>query len=341
MITRRPLSLIALLTFLLRPAVGQEVEIERIVFFGSEGIDTERVSEALPIREGDTVSVATDTDAWKRSIVESVRETTGNAPTDVSPVCCGEEGGMLVYIGLPGSSSHAVSFNRPPGRSEHVPAEFATLYDEIDAAVREAVIAGRAGEDDSAGYALASDFPPLRDKQLEVRRYALANESAIYDVLRSSSDPKHRAMAAFAAGYAERSDEQIQALVSASFDADRGVRNDAIRALGVILRADPGVGARIPAERFVELLGSGMFEDRNKASFVLLALTASRDPALLDMIESRARTPLLEMADWPPGHSGPALLILGRIAGIEEERLFELLNAGRRDVILRELAAAR
>lgn len=326
---------VALIAALCRPLSGQDVRIERIAFFGQEGIATEPVRQALPFREGGTVSVDVGgAEEWEESVVEAVRGVIGQDPTDVAAVCCGDAGGVLVYIGLPGASSHSVPLNEPPAGPERFPAEFVMLYREVGDATREAVIAGRSAEDDSAGYALAVDFPPLRSVQVEVREYALANEPLIYQVLRSSSDPVHRAMAAFAVGYAGRSEEQVSTLVSASFDADGGVRNEAVRALGVILRSDPEASALVPAERFIELIGSGVWEDRNKASRVLLELTAERDPVLLTTLESRVLTPLREMAHWPRGHSGPALIMLGRIAGIEDERLFELLGTGQSEIIL-------
>lgn len=46
---------------------------------------------------------------------------------------------------------------------------------------------------------------------------------------------------------------------------------------------------------------------------------------------------LLEMARWPSGHAYPFLLIIGRIAGIEESALEKLAIAGDVDEIIAAL----
>jgi hypothetical protein len=53
-----------------------------------------------------------------------------------------------------------------------------------------------------------------------------------------------------------------------------------------------------------------------------MAMTASRDPALLKVLHDQALDPLREMAQWKDfGHAWPSVIILGRIGGIEESRL--------------------
>lgn len=99
------------------------------------------------------------------------------------------------------------------------------------------------------------------------------NEGLLLSVVSTSSDATHRSDAADALAYARQSKWQIEALVQASFDADGDVRNSAIRALGVLLKAKPELGRYVPAERFISLLSSARWEDRNKASFVLLTMT--------------------------------------------------------------------
>jgi hypothetical protein len=71
------------------------------------------------------------------------------------------------------------------------------------------------------------------------------------------------------------------------------------------------------------MAGSGIWSDRNKASFVLEALSQSNGPRLAAQIKSEAWEPLLEMACWR-SHFAPARIILGRIGGIPEDRLMPL-----------------
>jgi len=80
---------------------------------------------------------------------------------------------------------------------------------------------------------------------LKLREYALAHAPELIRVSETSADDDHRAAAAEALGYAAQSSQQIAALVHASFDPNDGVRNDAIRALGVLLDYDPRAAAQI------------------------------------------------------------------------------------------------
>jgi len=207
----------------------------------------------------------------------------------------------------------------------------------MEKAWQNAVMKGHATEDDSEGFTLTND-PNARQAELAIREYALRNEALILHVLTSSSDAFHRAIAAQMLGYGRQSDEQVDALVRASFDVDGGVRNDAVRALEVLAGAKPSLAKRIPAEPFIRLLRSGAWLDRNKASLLLVALTKSRDPKVLTLLRAEALDPLVEMARWrSTGHAEAALSILGRIAGVDEDSLDKLIEAGQADTIIDKL----
>ena len=120
-----------------------------------------------------------------------------------------------------------------------------------------AVIKGHATEDDSEGFALMND-PRARSAQLAIRDYALRNETLLLQVLESSPDASHRAIAAKILGYGRQSEGQINALVRASLclDSDAGVRNHAVRALEVLAGAKANLAQRIPPEPWAEWLAS-------------------------------------------------------------------------------------
>jgi len=114
------------------------------------------------------------------------------------------------------------------------------------------------------------------------------------------------------------------------------VRNDAIRALGVLAESSPKVASQIPPEGFVEMVSSGSWTDRNKAGFLLDELSQRRDPKLLRQLRLRSLESLIEMARWRGrGHADFARILLGRIAGIEESRLQQLMDAGQVDQIIK------
>jgi hypothetical protein len=243
----------------------------------------------------------------------------------------------MAYIGLPGESYKPLAFNPAPAQDVRLPKAALALCEEMDKAWGNAVMRGHATEDDSEGYALTNERKARR-AQLAIREYALRNESLILQVLASSSDAQHRAIAAQMLGYGRQSDEQVDALVRASLDADDGVRNDALRALWALAGAKPDLAKRIPPEPFVRLLRSGAWSDHNKASLLLLALTKSRDPKVLTLLHADALDSLIEMARWRSmGHAEAALVILGRIAGLSEDSLDRLIEAGQADTIISKL----
>ncbi len=201
----------------------------------------------------------------------------------------------------------------------------------------EAVMKGHATEDDSEGFTLTDD-PKARRAELALREYALHNEAFVLQILASSSDARHRAMAAEILGYGRQSDEQIAALVQASLDADETVRNNATRALWVLAGAKPYLAQKIPGEPFIRLLQSGAWSDHNKASLLLVALTKSRDPKMLAQLRAEALDSLIEMARWRSmGHAEASLLLLGRMTGLDDDSANKLIEAGQADTIINKL----
>jgi hypothetical protein len=313
-----------------------------IEFFGYKGLNVEAIRAALPVHEGDLFPppltyLTGSSEQLTQIIKDRVKQVTGREPTDVNFVCCDARQNFMVYIGLPGESSQPVVFNPAPSGDVRLPPEVVKLREQFDDSWEEAVMNGRSTEDDSAGYTLTND-PATRKKQLEIREYALGNEALVLRVLASSADARHRSIAAQALGYGRQSSEQIDALVHASLDSDDGVRNDATRALGVLAGAKPDLARKIPAGPFIQLVKSGSWSGHNKGTLVLMALTNGRDPAILQQLRSEALDALIEMARWRnAGHAAAAIMLLGRIARIEEHRLEELAEKGQVDTVLAAL----
>ena len=311
-------------------AYSQTVRLGEIEFFGYSGLDIAALRKALPVHEGDQVSQSQKTVNGVRAAVKQVA---GLEPTDVATVCCDSKGEAMIYIGL-GRQREDFKYNSAPTGTSSFPTNVIKLSDETGKAWMQAVFKGNAGEDDSKGHALSADAK-LRSKQLAMREYALTHEELILQVLENSSDAQQRVVASELLGYAQQSDKQIAALAQASHDANGDVRNNAVRALLVLARSDPRVAAQIPAAEFIPLLHSGTWTDLNKACGLLEPLSAGRDPKLLSRLREQALDTLMEMARWrSPGHSYSAKVILGRIAGIEEKRLQEIVEKGNVQTIL-------
>jgi len=333
---RSVVAMLVLLAIGVAPSAAPDRRpLGEIDFFGYKGLDLAAVRAALPFHEGDSFPPPkVKSDQLKRQVAQAVKQVIGRDPTDVSFICCDAKQNYMVYIGLPGDSYQALAFNPAPTGDVRLPRAATKLSNELDGAWTSAVMNGHATEDDSEGYALTND-PRARKAQLAIRDYALQHEELVFRVLVSSSDAEHRAIAAEMLGYGRQSDQQVDALVHASLDADGGVRNNAVRALEVLATAKPTAAHRIPPEPFIRLLRSGAWLDHNKASLVLVALTTTRDPRVLDQLRAEALDPLLEMGRWRSiGHAEAALTILGRMAGIEETTLEQLIDAGQAATIL-------
>lgn len=315
-------------------ALAQQIQsftIGQVEYFGYQGLDLARIEKAVPFHAGQRLSMQSMRDAFART-ADVVEKLTGKPPTDVQPVCCDMRGEWYVYIGLPGKSSHAVAYNPPPAGHATLPANIVALYDQTMVLLLHAMRTG-AKEDDSRGYFL-SDDPGLRQKQLAMRRYALAHTPAIIKVLETSSDPHQRQAAANALGYGAQSPAQVKALAQASRDSDPAVRNNSVRALVLLARLGPKVASEIPPKSFVGLLSSGSWTDRNKGCALVEVLTRFRDPKLLATLRTQSMAPLEEMARWDPGHAAAALFVLGRIAGIPGPKLDQMVKNGQAHAII-------
>ena len=310
-----------------------------VEYYGYAGIDLPRLRLALPIHVGDPIT-AEHKEEIKAQVRAAVLKVVGRPATDVETICCDAQGHILLYIGLPGTNYRPSSFYAPPTGRTRLPGEAYDLYQQDMEAMKVAVDNGSAIEDDAQGYAVMGD-PNARRVEMAVRAYAVRHTPVIIRTLRGSADAGQRAAAAVLLGYAEATPEQIGELVRATDDPDDDVRDEAIRALGVLANSKLAVGRRIPAGRFIAMLNSGVWTDRNKAAFLLSTLSSGRNPALLRDLRAKALASLVEMARWDAGHAGAACLILAHIAGMSDRRALSLAAAGTPEPIISAARAAK
>jgi len=283
-------------------ALSAKDKIAVIEFFGYKGIDVEKVRQALPVHAGDPM-----TEDVQKKVAKAVP-----GATDVGVICCIGDGDSAIFIGLPGKSSRKVAYNTAPTGDAPVSKELASLYDRKMEAWVKAVQAGHAEEDGTPGYALMKD-PATRALQLAERDYALKHEDELVRTLQSDRHGEQRAIAADALGYCARSPRQLAALVRAVRDPDDTVRNNATRALGEILRGDPGAASQISPDPFIDLVRSGVWTDRNKGSIALMMLVPSAPPEVLRRIKAEAGDALAEIAAWPGNWAFAAKAILAKL----------------------------
>ncbi|MGB9181595.1 MAG: hypothetical protein WCB68_20365 [Pyrinomonadaceae bacterium] len=329
-----------LLILLAAPAIyGQDkpIHIGEIEFFGYSGVNPDTVRAALPVHEGDEISRA----VWQEKVGEvqlALREVIGHAPTDVASICCNRQGNLSIFIGI---AARPLSYLPKPLGTAQLPSSIVKLYEQSLQVLDEATRKGVSIEDRSQGYSLSS-YTPLRAVQLKMRAYALSHERLLREVLAHSANDRQRTVAAQLLGYARKSGTQVIALARASLDSNGDVRNNATRALAVLAEFNPDIAQHIPPQSFIEMLLSGKWTDLNKASALLSALTRSRDAKLLARLRGQeVLARLIEMARWRTGHADPARTILGRLAGIEETRLQQLVASGQTEEIINALHDAK
>ena len=300
-------------------------KIGDIEFYGYKGLDPAKVRAALPIHEGGEYS-----DKVKEQVREAVTRAIGKPPSDVAIVCCDEKSRRLVFIGLPGESLKKLTYNPQPEGKEKLPKEIFDLRGRVDEGLFNLIRNNTPGrnEDDSNGYFLVND-PAVRALQMQFHDWAVQHEAEVLSVLEHSASRDDRRVASEAAGYIGQSGEQIQALTRATRDVDEDVRNNATRALGVLLRSKAKVAAQIAPDNFIAMLSSGTWSDRNKGGMVLFQMTETRDSELLAKIRASAMDALIEMSKWRRfNHAFMSRLILGRVAGLPEDRIKMLAMNG-------------
>jgi hypothetical protein len=302
-----------------------------IDFYGYQSLDLARIRPVLPVHIGDPL-----TDQTIQAIQAAVVRAIGKEPTEVAQPCCDAKGRVTIYIGLPGATYQPFALNPAPTGKEGLPPQIIDLDNRIGDAIDAAVHKGGAAatEDDSQGFALVND-PAARELQMQERAFALTHGPKLLRILHDTADPHQREIACEALGYAQQSPEQIAALVYASRDPDPLVRNNATRALAVLVRSNPKLATQIDPAPFIAMLSSGIWSDRNKAALLLDPMTVGRDPQLLAKIRAGAFAQLVEMAKWTEvGHAIAARLALGRIAGIPEDKLQSMALTGPPDGII-------
>ncbi len=321
-------------------ALGQSpsMRIGEIEFFGYGGVDVQKLRAALPIHEGEEIASEKAFGDAIDSTRTAVEKIVGKFPTDVASVCCDTRGNWILFIGL---SGRPISYNPVPKGSVGLPTDAMSLYERFLDAMEKAVRKGIADEEHSNGYALATEDENLRAADLAMRSYAVNHAPLLENVLKSSPDDAQRTAAAELLGFANPSQSEIDALVQATCDSKATVRNNAIRALGVLADSSPAEAREIPAQPFIDLLHSGIWTDVNKASLLLFYLTKSRNPELLAELQAHALDRLFEVARWRTNHASAALFILGRIAGIGETKLQKLVESDKRDQIITAVQTAR
>ena len=307
-----------------RPPIGI------IEVYGARRVSEERIREALQIKEGDALPLKSGEVEQRVAAILGVRQ------VHLNTVCC-DAGKSILYVGIQESGAGRLVFRAAPTGSIRLPEEIVQAGQALDRALMEAVQRGDAEEDPSQGYSLARN-PDARAIQQRFIGFAAHDGKLLADVLRFSGDAEHRARAAEIIAYTTNKEAAVSDLIHATRDPSPGVRNEAVRALALIAafaQRHPEGQLRVPWTPLIDLLNSVVWTDRNKASFALMQLSEGRDPELLSELKSGALPALVEMARWKSrAHALPSFVILGRIAGMNDDAIFKAWEGGRHQSII-------
>jgi hypothetical protein len=306
---------------------SENITITDIFYFGYDGLDLEAIKTIMPLHVGDSFDGYLAFHAEQSKIKAAIKKKLGAESTDEALILFG--GRYIVFVGLPGRSNQVFKFLPQQTRDLKTPQSIHLLYDQTMEANTRHLKTGNKIEQ--------GKYFQLR---AETKNEALKIPNQLMDVLATAVDPRERMLAAHALGLIAHNKEQIDALVQAGYDSDESVRNNATRALGVLLSEQPSIATLVPAEHFINMVNSPTWVDRNKSIFVLLGLTKSHNPAVLQKLQKDALASLIEMCAWPKGYSGSALTLLARVGGMSDAESSTLIEAGGNERIV-NLAKAK
>ncbi len=304
-----------------------------IDFYGMKRVSVESLRNALPFKEGDSMHPPSESQAadWQRK-----SKALGVIHSSFNFTCC-DSGRVILYVGVQEAGAPTLKLRDAPRGTMRLDEGIVKASSDFYEALQLAVRAGRSAEDDTKGYALASD-PAMREVQNRFIEYARKNKEKLRLVLRESADEQQRGIAAQILAYVDDKQSVVSDLVYAVSDPSELVRNNAMRALWVFTKMVPDrkhAAIRVPYEPFVSMLNSPEWSDRNKSSLALMELTQNRDPRLLAMLRRDAMDSLIQMARWKSeGHAMPARVILARIAGYTEDRMHDALAHHEEEAII-------
>lgn len=306
----------------------QTVKVGGIYYFACEGIDLKKIKHVMSVKEGEVVQFSPpEMRKLKQRLLDAVHQATDDEPSDIAIIA--SDSTCYCYIGLRGKNleNSTISIGSVGARSP------LKVSEKLQAHYLEVLQADfRSSENRSGTEKLKANL--LRE---ELIKESLKDADELLRISRSSSDALHRRIANYCLALIANSADQMDALARATHDSDANVRNDAIKFIATIGQKE-SLQALVPAVQLIPLLNSPNWGERNKGVDLVCQYTKSRQPEFLDELKRQAMPSLKEMAAWDPDHARSALFILGRIGGIAEDRLTDLVNKDDRVSVLASLA---
>lgn len=326
-------NLVKLLPLLFLATVVVPAQVPRIAmieYYGLRKVAPEKVGKALNVKPGDPLPPS------KGATEDQLDKIPGVVRSRIEAVCC-EDDGIVLFVGIEERGARNFPFRDPPSGDPLLPQDIVDTYKKFREIVEQAARDGRTAEDLRSGHSLMAD-PDARALQQRFTILAEIHLLKLREVLRSSANDEHRAIAAYVIGYAPLKRLVVDDLQVAIQDPDDGVRHNALRALtaiSVLAARDPALGIKISPTWFVEMLNSIVWSDRNKAVMALIGLTDNRSSDILNQIRERALPSVVEMARWNSlPHAIGAYTLVGRLAGLSETEIQDTWTKGEREKVI-------
>ena len=312
---------------------GQTPRIGNIDFYGLRNISEQQARQALQIKEGDAAPDSRDEAQRRLEALPNVLQ------ARLKFVCC-DAGKAILYVGIQEKGTPTLQFRPAPQRRIRLPDNMVRAGQAVSDALTRAVEKGDVREDDSQGHALSHN-PEARALQERFITFAEQDLELLRTVLRESADAQHRALAAEIIAYAPNKRDVVKDLVYGMADPDTDVRNNSMRALGILAKfaqRAPRQSIKVPMQPFIEMLNSIEWTDRNKSSAALFQLTEKRNAAVLLSLRRHALQSLVEMARWKsPGHAQSPFFVLGRVGKISEAEIWKAWNSSNRESVIQRV----
>jgi hypothetical protein len=210
--------------------------------YGLRAVPETSVRAAIGVRAGDVMPASFE------AMRARLRALPGVEDVDISTVCCGENSRPILYVGIRERGTRPITFRPAPAGAARLPADIVAAGSGFESALEKAVQRGVTGEDHSQGYWLAHDSV-LRSVQQTFIGMATQRFDTLIAVLHNSGDASHRALAAQILANGANRGNVTRELLYAVRDPNDEVRNNAVRALGVLAdwaNSNPRAGVAIP-----------------------------------------------------------------------------------------------
>ncbi len=311
-------------------AGAQAPRVGVVDFYGVKKVSEDKIRKALGVTDGDPLPRS------KEDVEERIEAVPNIVRARLEATCC-VDGKAILYVGIEEKGATPFNYHDEPQGTQKLPEEIMDAYRLFLLSVRAAVAKGEVGEEFSQGHSRMFNAK-ARETQEAFIPLAEDNQKVLQDVLRNSSDPEQRAIAAYVIGYVKTKRLIVDDLQYAMRDPDETVRNHAMRTLGgfaVLAMKDAELGIKVSPTWFIEMLSSLVWTDRNNAAVSLVNITESRDEKMLMHLRERALPALVEMARWKHlPHALPAFILLGRAQGIPEQEIQDTWSAGDREKLI-------